>query len=234
MAAIQSCYIPWKGYFDIIHDVDIFIFYDDLQYTNRGWRNRNKIKTPSGGHWLTIPVGGHQDQLICEVEIKSDAWAKEHWRTLAAYYSKAPFFEKYKSFLEQVYRSGKWRYLSELNQYLTTEICRNILGIKTVFAQSQEFSAKGKKTERLIDLLKKCGADTYLSGPAARDYIDESLFQEAGITLEYKDYSGYPEYPQFHPPFEHQVSILDTLFQVGDEAPHYIWGWRSGVGVGSG
>lgn len=225
-AIIQSNYIPWKGYFDVIHDVDLFIFLDDVQYTVRDWRNRNKIKTAQGLRWLTVPVGADRNRLIHEVEIADDGWNTTHWETLKQNYSKSPYFKLYREFFEQVYLGTKWLNLSELNQYLIKKISRDFLGIETEFVDSRELNAGGSKQDRLIDLLLKTGADYYLSGPAARDYIDEKGFAEAGIELQYKDYSGYPEYPQLYPPFEHGVTILDLLFNCGPSSAEFIWGWR--------
>jgi len=226
VAILQSNYIPWKGYFDIIHDVDTFVFYDDVQFTKNDWRNRNIVKTPNGPHWLTIPVGKREDRLICEVEIPDSGWAKRHWQTLKQLYARAPHFKRYEPFLEEVYAGRIWQNLSELNHHLITTIAREFLGVTTEFRDSREFAAVGAKTDRLIDVLTKVGADVYVSGPAARDYIREDQFEEAGIQLVWKSYQGYPEYPQLYPPFSHQVSILDLLFHVGPDAPHYVWGWR--------
>jgi hypothetical protein len=226
VAVIQSNYIPWKGYFDIIHDVDVFVFYDDVQYTKRDWRNRNKIKTNQGLRWLTIPIGSQADRLICEVELTNNIWNKKHWATIKQSYAKAPYFKRYQSFLEHVYEEAEWSTLSELNQFLIKTISSEYLGIKTEFTDSREFCPTGEKLDRLLDLLVRMSATLYLSGPSGRGYIDEQRFVEAGVKLEYKDYSGYPEYPQLFPPFEHQVSIVDVLFNCGPEAPYYIWGWR--------
>jgi hypothetical protein len=226
VAIIQSNYIPWKGYFDIIHDVDLFVFLDDVQYTVRDWRNRNRIKTPQGVRWLTVPVGSDRDRLIHEVQIVDDNWAKSHWEMLKQNYSKTPHFKTYKDCLEHFYLDSSWTNLSELNQHLVKMISRDILGIKTEFKDSREFNADGYKLERLLDLLIKTGAEYYLSGPSANDYIDGNRLAEKGIELHYKDYSGYPEYPQLFPPFEHGVTILDLLFHCGPDAPFYIWGWR--------
>ena len=231
VAVIQSNYIPWKGYFDIIHDVDVFVFYDDVQYTKNDWRNRNKIKTNQGLRWLTIPVGSQDNRLICEVELTNIIWARKHWATIKQSYSKAPYFTQYQSFFEYVYNEAKWSSLSELNQFLIRTISSEFLGIKTEFRDSRETCPIGEKLDRLLDLLKKMSATLYLSGPTARGYIDEQRFVEAGIELVYKDYSGYPEYPQLFPPFEHQVSILDVLFNCGPEAPYYIWDWREGAQI---
>ena len=226
VAVIQSNYIPWKGYFDIIHDVDLFIFLDDVQYTRNDWRNRNRIKGPDGPQWLTIPVGSSRDRLICEVELPRTRWPQEHYRVIRQYYRKAPFFQEYRPWLEEVYLGRTWSYLSELNQFLAATIFRDFLGGKTEFRDSREFNPQGQKLERLIDILRKGKAHLYVSGPSAREYIDPKEFERAGIELVFKDYSGYPEYPQLYPPFTHNVSILDLLFHVGPQAPHYIWGWR--------
>jgi hypothetical protein len=227
VAVIQSNYIPWKGYFDIIHDADLFLFYDDVQYTKNSWRNRNRIKTAQGLCWLTIPVGQREDRLICEVEITDENWAKKHWTTIKQSYAKTPFFRQYREFFEFVYLESYWRSLSELNQYLIRTISRDFLGIATQFEDSRQYGAQGQKLDRLIDLLAKTGAELYISGPTAKGYIDEQRFVHAGIELVYKDYSGYPVYPQLFPPFEHAVSIIDVLFNCGAEAPYFIWGWRA-------
>jgi len=224
VAIIQSNYIPWKGYFDIIHDVDIFVFLDDVQMTKRDWRTRNKIKTPRGTEWLTVPVKGGREQLIYEVEIVQDDWQKRHLRSIHTNYERTPFFKDYKPLLDWLYMTPHTN-LSEFNRQTTDMICK-ILGIQTQLLCSVDLEVDGTKDDRLISICQKLGATLYLSGPAARDYIVEEKFQRAGIELVYKDYTGYPEYPQRFPPFEHAVSIIDVLFNCGPEAPYYIWGWR--------
>jgi len=227
VAILQSNYIPWKGYFELIHNVDLFIFYDDVQYTKRDWRNRNLIKTIHGVKWLTIPVGNVNNRLICDVSINNHQWSLNHWKTIHRYYSRAPYFKIYQKGLEKIYIERRWTNLSELNNYIIKYISRDILKIETVFMDSREFSPQGHKSERLIDILTKAKADCYLSGPSAKTYLDETLFQKANIKVVYQEYSGYPEYPQLYPPFIHEVSILDLLFHVGPKAPYYIWGWRT-------
>jgi hypothetical protein len=226
VAVIQSNYIPWKGYFDIIHDVELFIFHDDLQYTKNDWRNRNRIKTAPGVIWLTIPVGIREDRLICEVELLDKTWARKHWEIIKQHYSKTPYFKSYRSFFENVYLERSWSNLSELNQFLIKEISKEFLGSKTEFKDSRDFFLTTKKLDRLIELLVKAEADLYITGPSAKGYIVEDEFSRVGIQLVYKEYSGYPEYPQQFPPFEHAVSIIDLLFNCGPAAPDYIWGWR--------
>lgn len=230
VVVLQSNYIPWKGYFDLIHDADLFIFHDDLQYTKNDWRNRNKIKTSKGAEWITIPVGTDEHRLICEVAIKDAAWQVKHWNLFKHHYGKCPYFTRYQPFFEHVYRGQHWTNLSDMNQYLIRAISNDLLHLNKEFHDSREYKLSGQKLERLLELVTKAGAKRYVSGPAAKDYIEPSRFAEAGIELAWKDYSGYPEYPQRYPPFEHGVSILDLLFNVGPDAPWYIWGWREGGG----
>jgi hypothetical protein len=224
-AILQSNYIPWKGYFDIIHDVDLFIFYDDVQYTKNDWRNRNKIKTPAGVKWLTVPTGSSLNRLTCEVKLTTPTWQKKHWKTIQQYYGKSPFFSLYKEFFQEVYLGQQWNGLSELNQFLIQHIANDFLGIKTQFTDSRQYGgSQYTKTERLINLLVKTNAQVYVSGPAAKDYLDENLFKQNNISLIYKNYSNYPIYQQLYPPFTHEVSIIDLLFSCGTDAPYYIWG----------
>lgn len=223
----QSNYLPWKGYFDLIHDADLFIFLDDVQFTKNDWRNRNRLKTPRGCEWLTVPVGKHLSRLICEVELPSGDWAQRHWRQIELHYHAAPHFADYAPRLRDVYLARQWTGLSELNQHLIRLIAHDILGIKTRFADSRSYNLTTRSQDRVLDLLAAVGASTYVSGPAAKAYLDEGRFAAAGIELVWKDYAGYPAYPQPHPPFEHAVTVLDLLFSVGPAAPYHIWGWRN-------
>lgn len=226
VVVLQSNYIPWKGYFDLARDSNLFIFHDDLQYTKNDWRNRNKIKTPKGAEWITIPVGTDERRLICDVIIKDSTWQIKHWHLLKQHYGKCQYFAHYQTFFEGIYRGHQWDNLSELNQYLIRSISKELLNISTEFRDSREYGLSGQKLDRLIELVTKAEADCYISGPAAKDYIEPARFADAGVELVWKDYSGYPEYPQCFPPFEHGVTILDLLFNVGPDAPWYIWGWR--------
>jgi len=227
VAILQSNYIPWKGYFDMIHDVDLFVFYDDVQYTSRDWRNRNKIKTANGSLWLSVPVGDSRSRLVDEVRIPESGWQAQHWQTLKQNYGKCAHFERYREYFESVYLGQTWTSLSELNQSVIRHVSTEFLGCATRFANSRDYRSDGAKQDRLLSLLKGIGATSYLSGPAAKSYIDPERFAEAGIQLEWKDYAGYPDYPQRFPPFEHGVTVLDLLFNVGPDAPAYIWGWRA-------
>lgn len=231
IAILQSNYIPWKGYFDIINYVDEFIIYDSMQYTRRDWRNRNIIKTANGPLWLTIPVDtkGKYLQKINETRVSDHSWAKKHWDTIRMTYAKAPFFNDYKDVFEDLYsKAEKEELLSNINYMFLSSLCE-MLGIKTKLTIDTDYEAHGKKTERLVSLVQSAGGDFYLSGPAAKDYIVNELFDEAGIELQYMDYSGYPEYKQLYGDFLGTVSVIDLLFMTGSDAPSYMKSFRSEI-----
>lgn len=223
VAILQSNYIPWKGYFDMIAAVDEFILYDDMQYTRRDWRNRNQIKTPQGEQWLTIPVKvkGKYHQTIRETEIDGCQWAKTHWNILSQNYRRAPFFNEVSAWLEPLYLVEPPALLSQLNRRFIDAVCA-YLEIKTIISNSWDYPLSEGKSERLADLCAAAGGSEYISGPAAKDYIDKAVFAERGITLTWFDYAGYPEYPQLWGDFTHGVSILDLLFNCGKDARRYM------------
>lgn len=223
IAIVQSSYIPWKGYFDLIRSVDEFILYDDAQYTKRDWRNRNKIKTPDGLLWLTIPVQvkGKFDQKVKDTLISDLEWRQNHWKAIVRSYARADYFHDYKELFEELYLGYQENLLSQVNYRFLTAICK-ILGINTKLSWSMDYQLSGCKTGKLISLCQQTGAGEYLSGPTAKGYIDESFFNRAGIKLTFIDYSGYPEYEQPFPPFEHGVSIIDLIFNKGSNAPKYM------------
>jgi hypothetical protein len=221
-AILQSNYIPWKGYFDIINTADVFIFYDHVQYTKNDWRNRNRIKTPQGSNWLSIPVRQFDlNQKIEETHVLNQEWRKKHWATLRNFYGKTPGFKLYKDLIEPLYLNSEETNLSKINQSFITTI-QQILGGTTKIYRSTEIGFTEGKTQSLVDLCQKVGADTYLSGPAAKDYLDVPLFENVGMKVQWMTYDGYPEYTQPFPPFDHAVSILDLIFCTGTEARNYL------------
>ena len=224
LAIVQSNYIPWKGYFDMINMVDEFILYDDCQYTKRDWRNRNKIKTHNGSQWLTIPVEvkGKYQQKVKDTVISDPEWSKKHWSKIKYNYSKATFFKDFKDQFEELYLGCIEKYLSDINYRFITAI-NQILGISTKISWSMDYhiSVMGN-TEKLIHLYKQAGVNTYLSGPTAKGYMDVKLFEDEGITVEWMDYNRYPEYNQLYSPFEQKVSIIDLIFNVGENAKNYM------------
>ena len=223
VAVIQSSYVPWKGYFDIVNLVDEFVIYDSVQYTRRDWRNRNRIKTREGLRWLTIPVEakGNYRQRLSETKVSDPRWAHRHWRTLSHNYARAPFFQEYRAWLEELYLASEEVLLSAVNERFIRSIC-GLLGIRTRISRSPDEESGGDRTERLVQLCRAVGASQYVSGPTARSYLDESRFARAGIAVTYMDYSGYPEYPQLFPPFHHEVSILDLILNAGPDARRYM------------
>lgn len=223
VAILQSNYIPWKGYFDLIAAVDEFILFDDMQYTRRDWRNRNKIKTSNGAKWLTIPVSvkGRYYQTIKETQVSDKDWPSKHWKNIKHHYNKAPYFNKYAERLEDLYMQCDEDYLSFINYKFITAIS-GWLNIKTKLSWSWDYGVIEGKTERLVDLCVKAEATEYISGPSAKDYIQPELFEQEGIKLSFIDYSNYPEYPQLYPPFEHGVSILDLLLNTEESANRYM------------
>jgi len=223
IAVVQSNYIPWRGYFDLINSVDEFILYDDVQYTIRDWRNRNIIKTSSGPLWLTIPVEvkGKYFQKIKDTRISDSTWRRRHWATIVHSYSRAKYFPVQKELFEELYLQADDKLLSHINYRFIVAICR-ILGIRTTISWSMDYDLIGDKTERLVHLCQQAGATAYVSGPSAKAYLNEGLFRSEGIAVSYMDYSGYREYPQLYPPFQSQVSIVDLIFNEGPQATDYM------------
>lgn len=223
VAIVQSNYIPWKGYFDMIASVDEFILYDDMQYTRRDWRNRNQIKTPQGVQWLTVPVlvKGKYHQKIRETEIDGSEWAMAHWKALTQNYGRATYFDEIATWLKPLYISEQYKHLSQLNRRSIEAVCA-YLGIKTVISNSWDYKLLDGKSERLADLCAQAGGTEYVSGPAAKDYVEERVFADRGIHLTWFEYTGYPEYPQLWGDFTHGVTILDLLFNCGKDTHRYM------------
>ena len=223
---LQPSYIPWRGYFHQIYKADLFIFFDDVQFDKNGWRNRNRIKTPNGTIWLTIPVlhkGNAAGQSIIKdvmIDYTKD-WCRKHWMSIQQAYSKAPYFRRYCEILDD-FIHRQYEYLSDFNIDLTVELSRQLGAHHTQFIRSSGLNQSGEKTDRLINILTSVGATHYITGPSARDYLEEEKFAACGIGLEYMVYD-YREYNQLYPPYDPQVSILDLLFMVGEKAGNFIW-----------
>ena len=221
VAILQSNYIPWKGYFDLIAAVDLFIFYDNVQYTKNDWRNRNKICTPKGSMWLTTPVSFKSGDSILQAKISDPKFAIKHWKTLQANYAKCSYFEEISVWLKPIYHRPFEPRLSHWNINLIKRIC-NYLKINTKFAMSTDFRVCEGKTTRLVNLCSAVEAEAYVSGRAAKSYLEVDKFDEQGIKVQWFDYNGYPEYPQRSKQFDHHVSILDLLFNCGPSSADYM------------
>jgi hypothetical protein len=217
-AIVQSNYIPWKGYFDLINHVDAFVLLDEVQYTRRDWRNRNRIKTAAGTRWISIPVQtrGRYEQRIDETRIADPGWRRSHWSAIEQAYRDAPHFASVAAALAPLYaepgRAGER--LSDVNHAFLCRL-RDMLGIDTPITWSTDYETRDDRSQRLLDICLATGATEYVSGPLAREYLDVGAFAAAGVTVAWFDYSGYPPYPQLHGDFDHGVSAIDLLFCAG-------------------
>jgi hypothetical protein len=223
VAIVQPLYIPWKGYFDLINVVDEFVIYDETQYQRRSWQSRNKLKTSQGLKWLSIPIDVKKkyDQKINKTFVSDQRWAESHWKTISNCYSKAKFFKELKPLFEEFYLNNTEKNLCLINLNLIKLVC-SLLGIKTKITRSSDYVITGDKTEKLLNICRQASADVYISGPAARHYFDETVAMKMGVSVEWMDYSSYPEYSQLFSNFEHNVTILDLIFNVGTKAPKYM------------
>lgn len=204
----------------MIASVDEFILYDEVQFTKNDWRNRNKIKTVKGLEWLTIPVGQSIERKISEVSLPDGTWRVKHLKTLETNYRKAPFYSSVMELILPVYQQPHTR-LSEFNEEMIRALCR-YLGIRTKITQSEQYNGLGDRNGRLVNLCQCVSADVYVSGPAAKSYLETGTFEEVGISVDWFDYSNYPEYPQLWGDFVHEVSILDLLFNCGPKSAAFM------------
>ena len=225
VAILQSNYIPWKGYFDLIQSVNTFVIYDRVQFTKNDWRNRNKLIINGKANWITVPVL-HKNlaQTIEETTVANPKWASKHWKTIEQAYSKARYFKIYAERLKETYiQLSTETHLSKINMALIMLIC-DFLDIRTEIITDNRFDLPENRVDKLVTICKETGASTYVSGPAAKSYIDEERFHESGINLEWMDYSHYPQYDQISTEFDHFVSVLDLLFCYGPDFQGYIRG----------
>jgi hypothetical protein len=219
----QSNYIPWKGYFDSINQVDIFVIYDDMQYTKRDWRNRNYIKTINGLKWLSIPVivSGKFHQKINETIISDKTWNKTHLDIIKQNYKDAACYKTQIEFIEYLYMNCNFDRLTDVNEFFLKEISK-FLEISTSFRRSEEFELCDDRTQKMVNICTEIGASKYYTGPNAKKYIEEHKFFDNGVELNYFDYSGYKEYPQLYGNFEHGVSIIDMILNIGLETKNFL------------
>ena len=217
LASIQSNYIPWKGYFDIINMADVFLLFDSAQYTERDWRNRNRLMSRHGPKWLTIPVRKGKGVPIGQVHALNNTWRRRHWESIRHWYGTAPYFKELRPFFRELYLGSDETNLSQINYSFIQAVC-DLLSIRTRLLCETVNPVTRDKNGVILDLCSYFRADVYITGPAAKSYIDERLFQGAGVVIQWIEYSGYPECQQRHGlPFVHQVSILDLLFNQGVE-----------------
>ncbi len=227
LAVLQSNYVPWKGYFDLMAMSDLFIVYDSVQYTKNDWRNRNLIPTRSGAVWLTIPVAtaGMAEQAINEAVINDRRWARKHWTTISQTYAKGPHFSRVRDQWAQCFEeAGSLEKIHDVNvQFLT--MLAGQLSIDTPILDDREFEIRpDTPTGKLLQLCQQVGADRYVTGAAGLNYLEVERFHTEGIAIDVIEYDHYPIYSQVSDQFRHDVSVLDLLASVGTEAAGHLLG----------
>lgn len=224
----QSNYLPWRGWFDMVRQSDALVLLDSVQFTRRDWRNRNRIKTVQGPAWLTISVEakGRFDQAVDETRI-SAPWTDGHLRSIALAYARAPHFAEVFPWLETQFRTvAEEPLLSRVNEALIRAFCAR-LGLDVPITRDGDLLPRASlpaldPSERLAALTEAAGGTRYVSGPAARAYLDPAPFTRRGIEVAWMDYSGYPDYPQLWGEFEPAVSVVDLMLNMGGDAPRYL------------
>jgi len=216
----QPSYLPWLGYFEQVHQADLFVFYDDVQYTKNDWRNRNRIKTPLGWQWLTVPVNYKSGQKICNVGIDtSQKWRGKHLKAIEANYAKAPYFWHYIGFFKNLY-DHEWTDMCTLAEYSVIMLSK-ILKIETEFIFSRNMSVEGGQTVRLVNICKSLGADRYYSPQKSKAYLDTGQFENEGIKVEFQEFR-HPVYPQLYGKFIPYLSAVDLIFNCGKNSSELI------------
>lgn len=233
LGILQPGYLPWLGFFDQMSRNDVFVFYDDVQFDKHGWRNRNRIKSPAGPHWLAVPVRhkGLGKQSILEVEIdNSQPWTRKHIGTMRQLYAGAPYLGRYLPELEELL-NHHWERLVDLDLAVIELMCA-WLGLHCRTVRSSELGVHGERSERLLKICQHFGAERYLTGTAGKTYLDTELFLRNGVEVQWQDYQ-HPAYPQQHGEFVPYLSTLDLVFNCGDESLGIIAGAKE-IGAGSG
>lgn len=215
LTAHQPVYLPWLGLFHKIALADKFVFFNEVQYLPKDWMNRNKIKTPVGEIWLTVPVlrKGYLDMNTSEIEINNDTdWKRKHLKSILINYKKAPYFENYFNFFEETY-SKDWHYLADLNEYMLKWFLKQ-LGISIDFVKASDFKFQGTKSDLVLDMCKQMGSDLYIFGSLGKEYAKVEDFKEHGVRIIFQEYK-HPVYPQMHGNFIPNLSVIDLLFNCG-------------------
>lgn len=219
LTAHQPTYLPWLGLFHKIALSDIFIYLDNVQFEKNSFTNRNKIKTANGPLWLTVPVlaKGHFNKTIKDLEIdNSKDWRVSHWKSIYLNYKKAPYFNKYAAFFEDVYKK-EWRRLTDLNEYMLKWFLKE-LRIKTEYCKASESNFQGHKSDLVLNMCEKLGANLYIFGALGKDYAREEDFVKEGVKIYFQDYN-HPRYPQlWGNDFSPFMSIIDLFFNCGSKS----------------
>ena len=222
LTAHQPVYLPWLGLFHKISLAETFVSFDRVQYLPKDFNNRNRIKTPNGPIWLTVPVHkkGHREKAIEEIEIDNRTpWQRKHWRSLEMSYGKAPYWPRYRDFFEDVY-AREWTHLAQLDDHMLLWFLSE-LGIEVAFERASDHEFRGAKSDLVLDMCLQLGATRYIFGALGRDYADTAAFADAGVEAVFQEYR-HPTYPQLHGEFEPYMSVVDLLFNCGDESARIL------------
>lgn len=225
VAINQPCYLPWRGHFALMKTADVFVFYDDVQFTSNTSRSffaRVQLKTPRGRRWLSVPVrkSGRFGQRIDEVAIADDGrWPDRHCAVIREALAGAPFAAAVEPVLAAL-GGGAWGRLAELT-IATTRLMAGLLGIRRETLRSSALGIAGAGSPRVLAVCRSLGATRYVTGHGGLAYLDHEAFESAGITVEYMDYDVSP-YPQLHGAFEPHVTALDVLANTGPQAPAHV------------
>ena len=216
---ILSCHqpqmLPYLGFWDKLMKSDVHVVMDNIAATRADFTNRNKIRTPQGWMWLTIPLVSKNMVKINEIEINNfEVWRSKHWKSIESSYGKAKFWEKYSPIFSDIYDSD-WDRLLDFDSALFEAVC-GIFNINIPIIALSRLNVEGIATERIINICKAVGADTYLSGSGGRDYLDENRFNEENIKLVYQEFE-HPKYKQQFKGFVKGLSIIDWIFNRGDK-----------------
>ena len=217
VAVHQPQYLPWLGYFDKIASADVFVLLDNVQYKKNEWQNRNRIKTASGPQWLTVPVSYRFGQQINEVLVNNNEnWRKKQKQAIITNYRKAAHWQQTSDVLEDIF-VRPWQRLADLNIFVVRRLAE-ILGIATPIYVASELPAFPEDPdERLISIVRHFGADTYLAGSGGHNYMNLDKFAENGIKVSFQDYK-HPVYKQLFDGFEPYLSVIDLIFNHGNES----------------
>jgi hypothetical protein len=224
VAVLQPGYLPWLGFFDQMRRASVFVVYDDVQYDKHGWRNRNRIKTSRGPLWLTVPTlhGQFQRPLIMDVRIDSTSvWQRKHVSSLRQHYARARYARAVLPELEDILQRP-WVALTDLNLELMAWLAR-WLKIETRVVRASTLDIPGERSERLLSICRHFGATRYLSGDAAREYLDTDLFHSAGVEVIWQQYR-HPLYTQLHGPFVSHLSAVDLVLNCGPDSADILAG----------
>jgi WbqC-like protein family len=227
----QPTYLPWTGYFRIMKEADVYVFLDNVQFEQRSWQSRNRIKSVKEFSWLTIPTHHTSQSRICDVEIdNSKEWMRQHFTAIKTSYGKALYFGDYYPFFKSVYETD-WTKLALLNIYLIKYFAKQ-LGLSPIFVKASKLSMEGKRTNLLLDICKMFGADRYVSSIGAKNYMEEdgakSIFEKEGIAVEFLEVN-LPKYPQLFGEFVPELSVVDLVFNCGPDSSKILFGENTAI-----